>query len=207
MKRNLLIPVFLLISFCSFSQVIIQKTEKDYTLKIDSDSIIRHLTFWKDNDSTYYSGCKYSCTKFKTLTNPLHLSDEIQTMEMLWKSATDSIEINLNSIFIGYPSEYIDILTNHILAFTLSDEWQNHIEKNGKTLDYKLMQQIMLDYNVYKPLNDFLLTKGYQIKGFSTEKHGFVTKEELIKLGYSGKEIIPLPFMVWISIKNKGCSK
>jgi hypothetical protein len=43
-----------------------------------------------------------------------------------------------------------------------------------------------------------LKTKGYHITGFSNEKHGFVTKENLQKSGFAGNEIVPMPFMVWL---------
>ncbi|OFX83373.1 MAG: hypothetical protein A2W99_11805 [Bacteroidetes bacterium GWF2_33_16] len=202
MIRNSLIVVFLFIRFFTFSQVLTQITETDYTLRIDSDSLIRQLTLWKEKDSSFYYGFKYSCTKFKPLTNALDLSEEIIIIERLLKSASDSIVLNLNTIFIGYPIEYEDIFENHINAFQNSVEWQNHVRNTGKTLDYKLIRKIMLDSNVYKPLNDFLETMGYYIIGFETEKHGFATKENLKKAGLSGQEIIPMPFMVWVKLRK-----
>lgn len=202
MIRSTIFIAFLFISILSYSQVVIQQTESDYTLKIETDSIIRHLTFWKDKETGIYTGCKYSCTKFKVLLKPSLLSDEIENIKALWDMASDSININLNRVFIGYPEEYSDIFLNQINAFNQSEKWQNHIKKNGKTIDYKLIHEIMMDYNVYKPLNDFLFEKGYKIKGFSTEKHGFATQVSLKKYGFSGNEIIPLPFMVWISLES-----
>jgi len=202
MFRNLLVIFLVCVSFLSFSQVSIQKTESDYTLKIETDSIIRHLTFWKDKETGVFTGCKYSYTKFKVLLKPLLLSDELQHIETLWNIASDSINIQLNNVFIGYPEEYSDIYLNQINAFNQSEKWQHHVKKNGKTLDNKIMHEIMMDYNVYKPLNDFLFERGYRITGFSTEKHGFATRESLKKYGFYGNEIIPLPFIVWISLKS-----
>ena len=203
MIRSLCIISFVCVSFLSFSQVSIQKTESDYTLKIETDSIIRHLTFWKDKETGIYTGCKYSYTKFKTLSKPMLLSEEVKTIETLWNIASDSITIQLNRVFIGFPEEYSDIFLNQINAFNQSDKWQNHIKKNGKTLDNKIMHEVMLEHNVYKPLSDFLFNKGYKTIYFSTEKHGFATRESLEKYGFTGNEIIPLPFMVWIIIEPK----
>ena len=202
MIRIIFFIVFFFIRILSYSQVVIQQTETDYTLKIETDSIIRHLTFWKDRQSNLYTGCKYSYTKFKKLTHPINLSDEIPMIEILWKMATDSISIQLSSFFIGYPEEYSDIYQNQINAFIRSEKWQNHIKKNGKTLDYQLLHDVMMENNVYKPWNEFLLTKGYRITAFSTEKHGFATKESLKKAGFTGQEIIPLPFMVSINLES-----
>jgi len=202
MIRYLFIISFVFVSFLSFSQVNIQKTESDYTLKIETDSIIRHLTFGKEKETGMYTGCKYSCTKFKELAKPLNLTEEIKNIKILWTIASDSITIHLNRIFIGYPEEYSDIYLNHINAFNQSEKWQHHVKKNGKTLDYELIHEVMMESNVYKPLTDYLFDKGYKTTGFSTEKHGFATKESLKKYGFSGNEIIPLPFMVWISLES-----
>ena len=202
MKRILFIISFLLYYSPSFSQIISQKTANEFTLKMETDSIIRHLTFWKEQDSVIYTGCKYSYTKLKVLVNPIDLGDEVLNIEILWALASDSIKIQLNRVFIGYPEEYSDIFTNHVLAFIASANWQNHVKDKGKTLDYDLIHQVMIDYNVYKPLHDFLLTKAYRISGFLTEKHGFATIENLKKAGFTGQEIIPLPFMVWINLES-----
>ena len=56
----------------------------------------------------------------------------------------------------------------------------------------------MTENNIYEPLYDFLQSKNYEINGIETEKHGFVTKENLQKAGFSGSEIIPLPFIIWL---------
>lgn len=201
MIKSFFIVLFIFCSLLSFPQVSVQKTESDYTLRMDSDSIIRHLVFWKDKDSSYYKGCKYSCTKFMISKTELELKDEIKYLDELWKIAADSININISAFFIGYPQEYSDIFLNQIEAFQKSEKWQQHLIEKGKTLDYKLIHDIMMEYNVYGPLNDFLKTHNYQIAGFSTEKHGFATKESLKKAGFTGKEIIPLPFMVWINLE------
>lgn len=202
MIRYVCVISFLCISLLSFSQVSIQQTESDYTLKIETDSIIRHLTFWKDKETGIYTGCKYSCTKFKVLLKPLLLSEELQYIETLWNLASDSITIQLTIFFIGYPEEYSDIFLNQINAFNQSEKWQHHVKKYGKTLDYKLLHEVMMDYNVYKPLTYFLFDRGFRITSFSTEKHGFATRESLKKYGFTGNEIIPLPFMVWISLES-----
>lgn len=202
--RVILISILLSLSLVSTSQVQISKSNVDFSLKIEQDSIYRILTFWKDVDSTIYSSVKYSISDFNYNASQKNLTDEIITMNQLWEIAKDSISFKLQSFNIGYPLLYSDILKNHIQAFSDSKEWQYHISKNGKKLDYEIMKKVMFNSNVYKPLNEFLNTKGYFISGFETEKHGFVTKEYLQKAGYSGSEIIPMPFIVWIIlVKNQ----
>ena len=80
----------------------------------------------------------------------------------------------------------------------LTEEW---VKKQGNK-DYKIIKKVMFDAGVYQSLNDFLKTKGFYISGFETEKHGFVTKENLQKEGYSGNEIVPMPFIVWVTLNQ-----
>jgi len=194
--------IFLSLSTVSLSQVTISKSEVDYSLRIEKDSIVRILTFWKEKDSTIYTSVKYSISDFNSSSLPKRLSDEINTINQLWDIAEDSIEFNLKSFNIGYPLLYMDVLRNHIHAFMDSEDWQNHVKQNGKTLDYQIIKKVMLEANIYMPLNYFLKTKGYFISGFETEKHGFVTKGNLQKEGYQGTEIIPMPFIIWAILER-----
>lgn len=182
------------------AQVKITKSEVDFSMIIEQDQVTRTLTFWKDKDSSIYNSVKYNVSDFRGTTSKKNLEDEIQYIKKLWEVAEDSICFNLKSFNIGYPLLYHDILRNHINAFLASEDWQNYSRKNGKTLEYSLQKRIMLENNVYKPLQDFLKTKNYTITGIETEKHGFVTKENLQKAGFSGDEIIPVPFIVWLKI-------
>ncbi len=197
--------VFLLVFTATeslFSQVSVRKSEVDYSLKIEKDSIYRILTFWKDKDSTNYSSVKYSISDFNNISSPKKLIDKINTINQLWNIAKDSIALNLNSFNIGYPLLYSDVLKNHIQAFIDSEDWQKHVKQNGKTLNYEIIKKVILEANVYKPLNSFLRTKNYHISEFETEKHGFVTKENLQNAGFSSSEIIPMPFIVRIVLNQ-----
>ncbi|MFP4025317.1 MAG: hypothetical protein ACLFVR_12400 [Thiohalospira sp.] len=178
------------------AQITISKSQVDYTLKIEQDKIIRTLTFWKNKDSATYTSVKYSISDFNSTESEKNLKDEIGYINQLWETADDSIDIKLQSFNIGYPLLYSDIMINHIRAFQESDEWQNHVQKNGKALNYNFIQKIMIEKDVYAPLTSFLKTKKYTLSGFETEKHGFVTKEILQKAGFRGDEIIPMPFIV-----------
>ncbi|MBU8892331.1 MAG: hypothetical protein KOO66_06100 [Bacteroidales bacterium] len=203
MYRNILITICLILLFNFLNaQVSIEKSVVDYSLKIKGDSVYQILSFWKHKDSTIYKTVKYSVTDFNNPAQEKKLIKEISTIDGLWSIAKDSIKFDLQSFNIGYPLLYSDILKNHIRAFLDSEDWQNHLRQNGKKLNYEIIKRVMLDNNVYQPLNEFLKTKGYQISGFETEKHGFVTKENLLNAGYSGNEIIPMPFIVWV-ILNK----
>ncbi|MCK5169114.1 MAG: hypothetical protein KAQ75_04470 [Bacteroidales bacterium] len=195
--KLLILLSFLFLFQSVYCQITISKSKVDYSLKIEKDSTTRILTFWKDKDSTIYTSVKYSVIDFKKKSTEINLTDEISTINQLWNIAKDSITFNLQSFNIGYPLLYSDILKNNIQAFIDSKDWQNHIKQNGEKLDYNIIKKVMLDADVYQPLNDFLKTKGFYISGFETEKHGFVTKENLQKVSFTGAEIIPMPFIVW----------
>lgn len=201
-KIVLSIILIVFVSETIFCQVTVSKSEVDYSLKIEKDSILRILTFWKDKDSEIYTSVKYSVSDFNVISSQKILENEIKTINLLWDIASDSINFNLQSFNIGNPLLYSDILKNHIQAFIDSENWQNHVKLNGKTLNYEIIKMIMEESNVYKPLNEFLNTKNYYISGFETEKHGFVTKENLQKAGYQGTEIIPMPFIIWAILER-----
>ncbi len=194
---------FIFILFASeaiFSQVTVSKSEVDYSIKIEKDSILRILTFWKDKDSTIYTSVKYSVSDFNNTLSEKNLEDEINAINQLWEIAKDSITFNLQSFNIGYPMYYSDILKNQANAFINSEKWKNHTIQYGKTLDVNLIRNIMLEQNVYEPLNEFLNNMGYRINGFDTEKHGFVQERDLQKTGLTGSEIVPMPFIVWVKL-------
>lgn len=200
--KLLILLSFLLVFKSVYCQITINTSEVDYTLKIEKDSVYQILTFWKHRDSTIYTSVKYSINDFNKITTEKNLTDEIRTINQLWDIAKDSITFNLQSFNIGYPLLYSDILKNHVLAFIDSKDWQNHVKQNGKKLDYGIIKKVMLEGDVYKALNDFLKTKGIYISGFGTEKHGFVTKENLQKAGFTGNEIVPMPFIVWVTLNQ-----
>jgi hypothetical protein len=160
------------------------------------------LLFGKDKNSKIYNLAKYTVSDFSTNPAEKELLNEIEIIQKLWNLAKDSIAIELNSFNIGYPASYIDVLKNHIIAFNSSEEWQEHIQANGKQLDYAAIKRIMLTGNVYKPLTIFFKKMAIPLQVFDTEKHGFVTKENLLKAGFTGNEIVPMPFMVWITLER-----
>ncbi|MCB2195600.1 MAG: hypothetical protein KQH79_07055 [Bacteroidetes bacterium] len=202
--KNLIVILNLFLGLNSLlnAQVTISKTNVDYSLKLEKDSIVRILTFYKVADSSFYHAIHYAISDFSHTGTEFILKNEIEFIQQLWNMAEDSISLELRSANIGYPLEYSDVLANHIQAFLDSEQWQKHITQNGKKLDYEIIKTVMLKQDVYKPFHDFLKSKGYHISGFSTEKHGFVTKENLQKAGFAGNEIIPMPFMVWIILSK-----
>lgn len=177
------------------NSIIITRSVVDFTLVLESDSMSRSLAFYKNKDSSIFHHFNYQFQPEKEI----NLSAELEYIDKLWTAAKDSIEIDLTSIMVGYPLEYKDVLSNQIVAFRDSPEWNTN---EDKLKDYDLMRKIMMQNNVYRPLDSLLRLKGISIIGFSTEKHGFVPKEELEALGFDSEMNVPVPFMVWINVKQ-----
>lgn len=179
------------------TKVVVRRSAVDFTLVLESDSMSRSLAFYKNEDSTTYRHMNY---QFYTDSEVL-LKDELVLVNQLWSIAEDSIKLNLRSLMLGYPLEYKDVLQNQIIAFSESTEWKE-VKDGELNENYQLMRDIMKAQNVYYPLDSLLETKGLLIGEFSTEKHGYVPRDELKKLGFDESLKIPVPFMVWISVRQ-----
>ena len=173
-----------------------------YRLKNDLSNI--QCGFYKNSDSISYSGLSIRNYYQSKNLDKHDLATIMEYMDIYWMVVNRDSEINLQSVHIGYPLEYTDILMRHIDGFKNSTKWNEYVSQNGKKPNYKLTAEIMLELDVYKPLNDFLKTKGLEIVDMSLEKIGLVLPEILDKYGLDNKTIIPMPHMVWIEIGKTG---
>lgn len=204
MQARFLYPLLLLISsFCTQKQegsgeniendvlqehplpVTIDESFGDFSLRLDLADRYYILSFSRYDSAYSYQSIRYTAS-FDSIR---YLQEEIETIDKLYNIARDSIIIDLKYAIVGHPLLYHDILKHHIEA-VLSDSTPSNTD----------LRQVMVNNDVYHPLNEWLKTKGFRITGISTEKHGRVPKEDLIRLGYSGTENIPVPFMVWLEI-------
>ncbi len=161
------------------------------------------ISFIKNKDSAAYSTLRisnyYYQANIDTSFTLEYLSEQLST---IWAIVEMENKISLTHVSVGYPLEYTDVLINQIEAFKNSPQWQPHLYESKLWLDYELIKATMLEADVYKPLNNFLKTKGFHISGFHLEKHGYVTKNKLEELGYDTNMMIPVPFIVWIDIRE-----
>ncbi len=199
--RLFFIGVLLSLSVRGIAQITVDTSYQSVTLMLKIDSGYRSLTFRRAADSDTAIYLNY----FKNVAGGKlpNLREEVGYIRLLWDSAVQIIPIRLTSANIGYPLQYEDVLNSQIKAFKESEAWQAHVSKNGKTLDYSLLRSVMLEAHVYGPFEDFLKARGYAVVGLPTEKHGFIPKEKLKTLGEKETEIIPIPYMVWLSLKKE----
>jgi len=181
------------------SNLKVKRSEVDFSLLLRDSLDYRVLIFSKQSDSVQFVHMKYS----SVVSDSLLLENEINTIKRLWNIASDSIDISLSSVNIGYPMEYKDVLKRQIEAFLSDKEWREFVNENGKKVNYELTRKIMLDHGVYDQISPLLQEKGYKVIGLSTEKHGFVSADQLKALGYEGNEVVPVPFIVYLTLQHK----
>ncbi|MEM6524106.1 MAG: hypothetical protein AAF693_09950 [Bacteroidota bacterium] len=201
----------LLMSFISCSELRTASTEEvkdstnhhfdfdrsygDFTIREDFTSGYRLLRFSSPDSLGVFTHIKLTVSN----NSVIFLTTELNELDKLWNAVTDSIYINLKSVSVGYPLNYEDILKNQIEAFKSDSSWRS-LEDDG--INYTQLRSTMINKGVYSPLIEWLASKRYKIMALSTEKHGIVPDVDLKRLGYTGSEEIPLPFMVWFQVER-----
>jgi len=175
----------------------IERSDNELTLKLTDGDNYSVMSFRKTSDDSIFDYLKYSKNK-----KIISLSAECVIMDGLWSQADSLINILLTTADIGYPLQFPDIMPDYIQAFLDSEEWMTHVSLKGKELNYDLMHKVIYENNIFQALTDLLYLHGYYITGVSTEKHGFVPKQDLINYGYKGDEIIPVPFMLYWKVER-----
>lgn len=160
-------------------------------------------TFSKQTDSRIVLDISM-CRNYKTENSKQDLASIIEQLEIYWKVANRNNDIKLSGISanIGPPLQYKDVLIRHLTEFKGSKEWLDYVSQNGKKPNYKLTAEIMLEFDVYKPFNDFLKSKGFEIVDISLEKIDLVSSELLEEHMLDNKTIIPMPHTVKIKIEK-----
>ncbi len=160
--------------------------------------------FSKKPDSMSYSDL--SVCSYYLVENAIEhdLAKIMSCFDIYWKVVNRNSKINLQSVHVGYPMEYKDILIRHIDGFKNSTKWIEYVEQNGKKPNDKLTAEIMLELDVYKPLNDFLKSKGFEIVDIRLEEINYILPEALEEYNLDDKTIIPMPQIVWFEIGKTG---
>ena len=170
------------------------------TFKLKGELENVQWAFNKVSDSLPYS--EFSIRQFYQTKhqNKHDLTSIMEYMAIFWIAANRDAPIQLQSVYVGSPLSYNDVTKRHLDAFKHSTKWKAYLSEKRKTLDYQLVANIMFETDVYKPLNDFLKLKGFEIVDISLEKVGMLPAKGLLDDGVNSNEIIPTPHMVWIEI-------
>jgi hypothetical protein len=198
-RINYLLILFFFYSLFA-SELTLDKSADELSLKLTDKENYSVLTFRKSSGDSVFTFLKYS--KSRKMES---LASECRTIDSLWviaEKAEKDAKIELSSASIGYPLEYPDIMPDYIQAFLDSEEWQTHATVKGKELNYAVMHDIIRGSTIFSGLVDLMYLHGYYISGISSEKHGFVTKDDLIRYGFKGDEIIPMPFMLYWKVER-----
>jgi hypothetical protein len=194
---KLVVCLISLVFIAMSAEITVTHSANEYSLKYSDSTMFRILSFRKNDTDSVFRYLHYSLG-YKSEA----LSHEIFYMDTLWRIADCNIDIDLTSADIGYPLEFQDVIMNYIDTFNKSKKWQSHVKAKGKTLNYELMHEIILNSDIYRPFRNLLEKYGYKPVSISSEKHGFILKSELRKLGYKGKEIVPMPFMLYWKVEK-----
>lgn len=181
-----------------FAEITFIRSGGDFTVRNQHEGKYCLISFRKTAEDSVYNYLKYSsCSKSGSFQH------EMNTIDSLWSLARDSIKIELSAADLGYPLEFKSRIKEYIEAFLDSEEWMGHVSVNGKTVNCEIMHKVIFENEIYPELTELFKKHGYTVTGISTEKHGFIIENELKKYGFTGDEIIPVPFMLyWKLDKN-----
>ena len=206
MKNHIII--ILLTSVLILTAQEFSRGQVDFSIR---DEYKKSLRFSKELQSNIFSNFNYQDLNYGT-EKVRELKEEIKVIEFLWSSGKDSINIDLKSLTVGYPVQFKDILEKQIEVFNNSPKWQKYTvyRKNNNipswNIDHELIETIMLEGEVYKVLDELLVKFGYNIKGISVEKIGYVTQKNIDRYGlkYKANDIkdVPIPFIVWVIVEK-----
>ncbi len=194
---KLTVFILFLFLFNLNAEIGVSGSEREFSLMLsegDSRSVLR---FGREDAFSPFTYLKYSkSSKIESL------EAECKIIDRLWMHAAESIDVELTSADAGYPLLFPDVMPDYIQAFLDSEEWMTHVSLKGKELNYELMHKVIYESEVFSSLTDLFYLHGYYITGVSTEKHGFVPREDLMKYGFKGDGIIPVPFMLYWKVER-----
>jgi len=187
--------------------VFTSKDSVSLTFRLKGDFDNMQCRFYKTSNSTPYS--EFSVGQYYQAENTKKhdLTSIMNYMAIFWMATKRDAPIHLQKVYVGDPYTYNDVTKRHIEAFKHSTKWTNYLKQRGSTIDYQLIADIMLESDVYKPLNDFLKLKGFEIVEINLEKVGLIPSKRLEDDGLNSNIIIPTPHMVWIKIDKTNCKK
>ncbi|MBN2789686.1 MAG: hypothetical protein JXR69_05825 [Candidatus Delongbacteria bacterium] len=207
MRKFYALFIFIILSLSLYAAQFI-RGQVDFSIKDENN---KNLRFSKELQMDIFTNFNYQDLNYGS-EKVRELKEEIKVIEFLWNEGKDSINIDLKSVSVGYPSQYKDILLKQIEVFSNDPKWQKYTvyrKNNNKPswdIDHELIETIMMEGNVYSSLDELLVKFGYKIKGFSIEKIGFATQKIIDKYGlkYKEKDIkdIPIPFIVWVQVEK-----
>ena len=122
------------------------------------------------------------------------LQEHIENIDSCWNYMANLGEINITSLGLSSPRNYPDIAANQVRAFNEDLDWKSNPSNN--------IEAIMLKYDVYKPINDFLKLKGFAISGFAMEKMSTISEEEQKSMGIENPVSVPSPMAINIYVEK-----
>lgn len=137
------------------------------------------------------------------------LQEHTDNIDSCWNYIAKLGEINITSLGLLPPHNYPDVATNQVRAFNQDKEWKNEsdnsIDKKETLMPvttYDKTREMMLKFDVYQPINDFLKQKGFSISDYAVEKMGDISEEKQKSMGIENPILVPSPMAINIYVEK-----
>ena len=170
-----------------------------------------YIAFRREHIDSAWTSISFGHWPHKTFLNNTEtmLQKHMENIDYCWGYIEKIGEINITSLRLLSPHNYPDIATNQINAFNQDKEWKNkanHRIDNKATLmlvtTYNKTVEMMLRYDIYKPINDFLKQKGFSISDYAVEKMGYISEEKQRSTGIENPVLVPSPLKINIYVSK-----
>lgn len=183
--------------------------------KYDSLSI----SFHREHKDSAWSSISFGRWPHKAFdnTDTINLSSYIKQLDSCWNYAARLGSINIKRLGLLTPQYYPDILKNQVTAFNKDELWKSKTT-NDKISNNEIFGwipsnnwagNIMMNNDVYKPINDFLKQKGFKISWYALEKLIQISESKQKELGVDSVILVPsaLAINIFVSKSNRDIGK
>lgn len=207
--------------FESSSNEVITKKEKPlFHSVICKDSLVitfqKHdslsISFHRQHKDSAWSSISFGRWPHKVFdkTDTINLSSYVKQIDTCWNYVSELGVINIKSLGLLAPQHYPDILKNQINAFNNDELWKskttNNKISNNEVFDWvpslNWSGNIMMNNDVYKPINDFLKQKGFKISWYALEKLIEIPESKQNELGVDSVILIPSALAINVSVSK-----
>ncbi|MCX2742946.1 hypothetical protein OO013_03655 [Mangrovivirga sp. M17] len=126
----------------------------------------------------------------------LNLANEITTFNLMWESAVKSGNLKVKTIQIDKPEKFNDVLKR--LASHYLD-----LEEKPFLDDYEAIGLMIHESGAYRPIYEYLRSKGLEVEGVKVEQVGIARTKSLNNVGIPGSPIVPIPYLIYLQIKSE----
>lgn len=154
------------------------------------------ISFHKDHIDGAWTSISVGHWPYKMLQQHTEtdLQTHIENIDSCWNYVAKLGKMNITTLGLSPPDNYPDIAKNQTLAFNADSNWKSN--------SYNSIEKVMLKYDVYKPFNNFLKTKGFAISGYIMEKMSSISPGKQKSMGFENTVHVPSPMAISIFVER-----